>query len=325
MTVHRSRRRHRLPRRRRRPRSTATQLAGGGCPRYAGHRPGARHRPARQRRRPSSSTPTSAGTDTASTGADTTGRHGDQPACQPSSRRPARVRDRPHHPELPCRVRARIGRALPEPDASTPGRAAGGYRTLGGSELPDYLAMVSGQAPNADTEARLRDLRRVRHVRQTARRAARCRDAGCVYPNTVLTIADQVTAGGQAVEGISGGHGRLDLHASRLERGRRRAACRAPAPQYVTWHNPFVYFHSLLDLGGCSSRRRRARSTWRGICAAAKRTPDLRVHRTRSMRRARRRRHVRGRRPVAWPARTRSSSDGCRRSRPRPRTSRTGC
>src|SRR5262249_9002143 len=24
-------------------------------------------------------------------------------------------------------------------------------------------------------------------------------------------------------------------------------------PQYATRHNPFIYFHSLLDLGGCSS------------------------------------------------------------------------
>ena len=33
------------------------------------------------------------------------------------------------------------------------GTLLSGYRTLGDTELPDYLAMVSGQAPNADTRS----------------------------------------------------------------------------------------------------------------------------------------------------------------------------
>ena len=135
-----------------------------------------------------------------------------------------------------------------------------GYRTLGGSELPDYLAMVSGQAPNADTRDRLRDYAEFSGSARRLRPTARCRGAGCVYPDTVLTLADQVTAAGKQWKAYLADMG--DRPACTPTRTRPTTA---PLPgagsEYDTRHNPFIYFHSLLDLGGCQQQRRgRSRS-----------------------------------------------------------------
>jgi phosphatidylinositol-3-phosphatase len=125
------------------------------------------------------------------------------------------------------------------------------YHTLGGSELPDYLAMVSGQAPNADTR---RDCPTYAEFSASAKSLAsgQVSGAGCVYPNTVLTIADQVTAAGKQWKAYLADMGTspcMHPDSGAADGGQLPGA----GPQYVPWHNPFVYFHSLLDLGGCSS------------------------------------------------------------------------
>jgi hypothetical protein len=127
----------------------------------------------------------------------------------------------------------------------------GGYETLGGSELADYLAMISGQPPNPDTSAGCAT------YAEFATGAAPSADgqlsgAGCVYPNTVLTIADQATAGGHKWKAYIG-----DMGASSCVHPNSNAIDGPPpvdaGSQYDTRHNPFIYFHSLLDLGGCAS------------------------------------------------------------------------
>ena len=123
------------------------------------------------------------------------------------------------------------------------------YETLGPAELPDYLAMISGQAPNPDTEA---DCTTYSDFPTGTSPAAsgQVPGSGCVYPNTIITIADQVTASGHTWKGYTEGltqpcvapsSGALD-----------DAQLRGAGPNYMTRHNPFIYFHSLLDLGGCA-------------------------------------------------------------------------
>jgi hypothetical protein len=130
------------------------------------------------------------------------------------------------------------------------GTLLSGYRTLGGSELPDYLAMVSGQAPNSDTRD---DCATYSEFPTSAKPTAsgQVRGAGCVYPNTVLTIADQLTAAGKQWKAYL-----ADMGSSTCMHPDSNAAAGGQLPgagvQYVPRHNPFIYFHSLLDLGGCS-------------------------------------------------------------------------
>jgi phosphatidylinositol-3-phosphatase len=126
-----------------------------------------------------------------------------------------------------------------------------GYRTLGDTELPDYLAMISGQAPNADTRS---DCATYAEFPSSAKAQSNGQFSGpgCVYPNTALTVADQVTAAGKQWKAYLAG-----LGSSTCVHANSNAADDGPltgaAGDYATRHNPFIYFHSLLDLGGCSS------------------------------------------------------------------------
>jgi len=126
-----------------------------------------------------------------------------------------------------------------------------GYRTLGGSELPDYLAMVSGQAPNVDTRGDCAIYAEFSGS-VTAASDGQVPGPGCVYPDTVLTVADQVTASGKQWKAYL-----ADMGSSTCLHANSSAADDATLPgagsDYDTRHNPFIYFHSLLDLGGCAS------------------------------------------------------------------------
>jgi hypothetical protein len=131
------------------------------------------------------------------------------------------------------------------------GTFLGGYETLSTAELPDYLAIVSGQAPNADTEAGCATYSEFAAGVSPAANG-QVAGAGCVYPNTIITIADQVTASGHGWKGYID-----DLTPSSCVHPNSGALDDVQLPgagaQYVTRHNPFIYFHSLLDLGGCAS------------------------------------------------------------------------
>jgi hypothetical protein len=132
-----------------------------------------------------------------------------------------------------------------------------GYETLGETDLPDYLAMVSGQAPNYDTE---RDCTTYAAFPAGASpdKAGEVRGRGCVYPDTVLTIGDQLDAASMGWKGY------FEDQGSTLPAGQQD--CQHPnsdavdptltpvaGDDYATSENPFVYFHSLLDLGDCAS------------------------------------------------------------------------
>jgi hypothetical protein len=126
------------------------------------------------------------------------------------------------------------------------------YETLAhGSELADELAMVSGQAPNADTGAGCQTFS---EFPATAKAAAdgNVAGTGCVYPNTALTIGDQITGAGRQWRAYIDDMGSAPcVHpdSNAADSGQLPGA----GPEYDTRHNPFIYFHSLLDLGDCAS------------------------------------------------------------------------
>ncbi|HTT31057.1 MAG TPA: alkaline phosphatase family protein [Solirubrobacteraceae bacterium] len=131
------------------------------------------------------------------------------------------------------------------------GTLLSGYHTLGGTELPDYLAMISGQAPNADTTSNCATYAEFSST-ATAQSNGQIPGPGCVYPNTTLTIADQVTAAGKQWKAYIAGMGSSAcVHAD--SNAADDTQLTGADSDYDTRHNPFVYFHSLLDLGGCQS------------------------------------------------------------------------
>ena len=100
------------------------------------------------------------------------------------------------------------------------------------AELPNYLALAGGLKPNASTRAN----------------CATYSDGECIQPNTVLSLGDQVTSSGRSWRAYLEGMG--DQTCVHPDNGTADPSA-AIASGYVTRHNPFVYFHSLLDLGDC--------------------------------------------------------------------------
>jgi hypothetical protein len=135
------------------------------------------------------------------------------------------------------------------------GTLLNGYRTLGASDLADHLAAISGQGPNADTE---QDCPVYEEFRFGSKPGADgvMPGAGCVYPNSVLTIGDQVTSAGlrwgalmQDMTAAEAGRSPNCQHPNSNALDPSQYA--RPGDGYAARHNPFVYFHSLLDLGDC--------------------------------------------------------------------------
>jgi hypothetical protein len=131
------------------------------------------------------------------------------------------------------------------------GTLLSGYQSLGPSALPDYLAMVSGQSPNSDTRADCATYAEFPSNVKVAK-DGQVQGNGCVYPNTVLTVGDQVTASGSRWGAYVEDMGKTAcLHPN--SDSADDASLTGAGPDYDTRHNPFIYFHSLLDLGDCSA------------------------------------------------------------------------
>jgi hypothetical protein len=125
------------------------------------------------------------------------------------------------------------------------------YDSLGRSELSDYLAMISGQAPDADTGAGCTTYAGFPEATE-ARANGLVTGNGCVYPETVLTIGDQVSASGHVWRAYIADMGKqtcLHPNSDALD----DLALPGSEAGYDTRHNPFIYFHSLLDLGDCAT------------------------------------------------------------------------
>ncbi len=126
------------------------------------------------------------------------------------------------------------------------------YSLLDTAALPNSIATVSGQPPNAQTRADCPDYAEF-PLTASANSRGVVSGSGCVYPVETLTVADQLASGGFSwrayMEGMADETGKA-------------ANCVHPEPGsaevpiqggYSARLNPFVYFHSLLDLGDCAT------------------------------------------------------------------------
>jgi hypothetical protein len=130
------------------------------------------------------------------------------------------------------------------------------YYGVGHLDLPNYIAMISGQPPNAQTAA---DCPTFAAYPPDAKAdsAGRVEAPGCVYPPNVLTVGDQLTSTRRQwrayVEDLGAGAKPVTScrHPNTGQPDETQTA--RPGDGYAARHNPFVYFHSLLDLGDCVS------------------------------------------------------------------------
>src|SRR4051794_32694377 len=117
--------------------------------------------------------------------------------------------------------------------------------------LGNYITMISGQAPNPDTQSDCNvGFKNV--FPGVLGPDGQVVGAGCVYPAAAKTVADQLEAKGLTWRGYMEDMG--------ADPAREAGACAHPAigesdptqsasaaDQYATRHNPFVYFHSIID------------------------------------------------------------------------------
>jgi hypothetical protein len=131
------------------------------------------------------------------------------------------------------------------------------YYGIGHYSLDNYIAMISGQAPNPVTQS---DCQVFSEFVQTGMAAdGQAVGSGCVYPAGVPTLAGQLEAKGLTWKAYMEDMGNIPT--------REAATCGHPAlgdrdgtqravkgDQYATRHNPFMYFHSIIDSPGCAQR-----------------------------------------------------------------------
>jgi hypothetical protein len=119
------------------------------------------------------------------------------------------------------------------------------YYGIGHVSLDNYIAMVSGQAPNPVTQSDCVVFQDFQPAPAVLDGNGQAIGSGCVFPSNVTTLADQLEAAGKTWRGYMEDMG---------------APCRHPAigaaddsqdaevgDQYATRHNPFMYFHSIID------------------------------------------------------------------------------
>jgi hypothetical protein len=137
------------------------------------------------------------------------------------------------------------------------------YYAVAGGSLANQIGLISGQGPTPETTANCPQFTDITPGTISADTTNPNNDgqvlgSGCLYPAQAQTIADQLNGAGKEwrayVEDVGNG-----------QPGEAKT-CRHPAPgaadgeqaprpgdAYVTWRNPFVYFHSLTDGTACNT------------------------------------------------------------------------
>jgi hypothetical protein len=135
------------------------------------------------------------------------------------------------------------------------------YYGTGHVSLDNYISMMSGQSPTQQTD---NDCTTYADLQQTGTTSdGQAIGTGCVYPASVKTFPDQLTAAGFTWKGYMGDMGN-DLSRESATCGhptlntqdltQTAEAPSAAVPQgdmYATRHDPFMYFHSIIDSSSC--------------------------------------------------------------------------
>jgi phosphatidylinositol-3-phosphatase len=165
-----------------------------------------------------------------------------------------------------------LARTLPSVGARVPG-----YYGIGHASLDNYVAMISGQAPNPQTQSDCQQY--TQFFPGITGPDGQAVGQGCVYPTTTRTVANQLEAHGLTWRGYM-----QDMGADPT---RESSTCAHPPlnsldhtqaaeakDQYATRHDPFVYFHSIIDSPTCK-RNVVPLTRLRSDLASARRTPNL--------------------------------------------------
>ncbi len=108
---------------------------------------------------------------------------------------------------------------------------------------PNYIAQISGQGPDSQMQADCKVFSDF--VKTGTAEPGQLRGNGCVFPAGTPTVVGQLHAHGLSWKGYLGDMGSTCRHPAV---GKQDTAFSAKIhDQYATRHNPFVYFHSIID------------------------------------------------------------------------------
>jgi hypothetical protein len=135
------------------------------------------------------------------------------------------------------------------------------YYGTGHVSLDNYISMLSGQAPTVDTD---NDCMTYADYNLTGMTSdGQAIGTGCVFPASVKTLPDQLKAAGYTWKGYEGDMGNdpsreaatcghPTLNTTDLTQEAEAPSAEVPlGDQYATRHNPFMYFHSIIDSPDC--------------------------------------------------------------------------
>src|SRR3954447_6355174 len=177
-----------------------------------------------------------------------------------------------------------FGPSSPAPYLATDLRKRGAflpnYYGTAHNSLANYIAMISGQAPTTQTQADCPEFVDVAPALPAP--DGQVVGQGCVYPASVPTVADQLQAAGRTWKGYMQDmgsdpvrdNGTVCAHPALATPDRTQQA--SPDDQYATRHNPFVYFHSIIDRPTCTQRDVPL-DRLTGDLRSARRTPNLSI------------------------------------------------
>lgn len=126
------------------------------------------------------------------------------------------------------------------------------YFAIGHNSAPNYLALVSGQAPNVATQSDCQiyqDFLPNSSVQVDVN--GQITGQGCVFPVEVQTISDQLTAHQFTWRGYMEDMPEPCTHPALNTQDQTQTA--KVGDQYAARHNPFVYFHSIIDGHSCAA------------------------------------------------------------------------
>ena len=126
------------------------------------------------------------------------------------------------------------------------------YYGIGHSSLDNYIALISGQAPNEATQGDCVNYSDFQMSAPGLDAHGQALGMGCVYPLIVRSLVDELETAGFTWKAYMEDMGK--------DPARERPTCAHSAinsqetllqatvtDQYAVKHNPFVYFHSIID------------------------------------------------------------------------------
>jgi hypothetical protein len=141
-----------------------------------------------------------------------------------------------------------LARTLPSMGAMLPE-----YYGIGHLSLDNYVAAVSGQGPNPQTQADCQIFTDFQPG--TGGPDGQAMGTGCVYPASVKTVADQLEGKGLKWKGYMEDMALAEPKSCRHPDVNQRDGTQSATAQsqYAARHNPFVYFHSIIDGPSCAA------------------------------------------------------------------------